>query len=154
MVDTVRATYWDSGDARRTFAPKTKYDANCDVKSVVLARIELLEAVNRKATFWKSVFEGGDPDNTCTSQEIFLVRHRCLYLACALRKFVDEVTEHQQWTWQRCLQFSIATMNDLGIETYSSWETLQRWHRRLAVSRQDAFCQAPPKKSILPLFLC
>jgi hypothetical protein len=151
-VDTATVTYWDSGDARRTFAPKQKYGLTCDVKKVVLARVELLEAVNRKATFWKSLFEGGDPDNTCTSQEIFLVRHRSLYLACALRKFVEEVKECGRWTWQRCIQFSIATMNDLGIETYSSWETLRRWHRRLAVSRQEAFCKAPPKKSSLPLF--
>jgi hypothetical protein len=40
--------YYDSasGEAKRTFAPKEKYDADCDVKQAILERIDLLESVN------------------------------------------------------------------------------------------------------------
>ncbi len=72
---TTRRSSWNCGHSEGyrlefqrgqcPFAPKPKYDINCDyVKSIVLARIELLAAGNRIATFWRSVLEGGNPDNT------------------------------------------------------------------------------------------
>jgi hypothetical protein len=144
--------YWDSGEARRLFAPKHKYGSNCDVKTVIMKRIELLENVNQKPSYWRSVVEGGDPENTCTAHDIFLIRHRSLYLACALRKFVEEVARKSRWTWKLSIQHAIATMNDMGLETYSNWETLRRWHHRLVMSRQDGFMMAPAKKTRLPPF--
>jgi hypothetical protein len=43
-------------------------------------------------------------------------------------------------------------MNDIGIETYSHWRSLARWHRRLAYSPNDAFIKSPAPKSRLPSF--
>ncbi len=90
-ISVVLSNYWDSREARRLFAPKHKYGINCDIKTVVIKRIELLENVNQKPSYWRSVVEDGDPENTCTAHDIFLIRHHSLYLACALRKFVEEV---------------------------------------------------------------
>ena len=50
--------WWESGDARRLFAPCTVlYDSHCNVKDVVMERIEILESVNRSATNWKNVVD-------------------------------------------------------------------------------------------------
>jgi hypothetical protein len=75
-----------------------------------------------------------------------------MYLACALRKFVNEVTNKARWTWQLCIEHAIGLMNDIDIETYSHWRPLARWHRRLAYSPKDAFIKSPAQKSRLPPF--
>ena len=55
--------WWDSGDARELFAPRNLlYDANCNVKAIVLERIEILESVNHLAANWMNVTE-----TMCTS---------------------------------------------------------------------------------------
>ena len=43
-------------------------------------------------------------------------------------------------------------MNDIGIETYSHWRSLARWHRQLAYSPNNAFIKSPAPKSRLPSF--
>jgi hypothetical protein len=43
----VKANWWDSGDARRLLAPcAILYGTDCDVKEIVMERIEKLESVN------------------------------------------------------------------------------------------------------------
>ena len=50
--------WWDSGDARKLFAPcKLLYETNCDVKAIILGRIEVLESVSRSAMNWKNVID-------------------------------------------------------------------------------------------------
>ena len=50
--------WWQSGDTRRLFAPSdTLYESNCDVKRIVVERIELLEAVNHASYNWKTVVD-------------------------------------------------------------------------------------------------
>jgi hypothetical protein len=75
-----------------------------------------------------------------------------MYMALlALRKFLkEEAKGHDRWIWQQCLQYSISLMNDLGIEVYSNWRTLQNWHRKLALNAWNGFAKAPPKKSQMP----
>ena len=56
----VRASYdggwWASGDARQLFAPCKKVeDKECDVKEIIMEHIEMLEAVNRLPSNWKTV---------------------------------------------------------------------------------------------------
>ena len=75
-----------------------------------------------------------------------------MYLACALRKFVNEVTNKARWTWQLCIEHAIGLMNNIGIKTYSHWQPLARWHQRLAYSPKDAFVKSPAPKSCLPPF--
>ena len=99
--------------------------------------------------------EGGDDaDKHCSEFEIFMLRQRSLYLACALRQFVQKEIGETRWTWQQCLQYSIGVMNDLGLEAYSNVRTLGRWHWQLAYNLQDAFCKSPIKKDKThPFFL-
>ena len=48
--------WWNSGDARKLFAPcKLLYEADCNVKAIVLERIEILESVNCLAANWMNV---------------------------------------------------------------------------------------------------
>ena len=146
-------SYWESGESRKLFAPKALHGMDCDVRKIVLDRIEKLESVNRYAAEWRELVDGGDPDDLCSEHDIFLIRHRSLYLACALRKFVNEATEQsRRWTWQLCLEHAIQSMNDIGIETYSNWRTLARWHRRMAYNPKEVFIKSPVPKSQMPPF--
>ena len=145
-------SYWESGDSRKLFAPKLLNGVDCDVQKVVLDRIEKLEKVNCFASDWRELVDGGDQDDLCSEHEIFLMRHRSMYLACALRKFVSEVTDKSRWTWKLCIEHAIRLMNDIGIETYSHWRPLARWHRRLAYSPKGVFIKSPAPKSRLPPF--
>ena len=56
-----------------------------------------------------------------------------MYLALALSKqFVLNATRglRIQWTWKCCLNYAIGNMNNVGVEFYSSFATLSRWHRK------------------------
>ena len=81
---------------------------------------------------WRKVVYGGDSNNTCSCSDIFTIRFRSLYLAHAMKKFVENVTGHiaSQSTWKQSLINAIHHMNDIGIEIKSNFETLQQvaWH--------------------------
>ncbi len=71
----------------------------------------------------------------------------------ALEQFVLNVTRDLriQWTWKRCLNFAIEAMNDVGVEFYSSFATLSRWHRKFAC-HMYYFCKVPAAKTVCPRF--
>ena len=148
--------YWESGEARRLFAPKELFGEHCDVKQIVLDRIEHLEKVNQEADAWQTVVEDADKDNTMTEHDIFILRLRSLYLAVAIKKYIDRVAIHpaKRWNWEQCIKHSIGALNDIGIEFYSCWRTLQRWHRRLVLSKQNTFAKPRAKTKALPRFFC
>ena len=93
------SSYWESGDSRKLFAPKSYYGIDCDVWKVVMDQIEKLEMVNSIAADWRTLVDGGDQDDLCSEHDIFMIRHRSMYLVCALQKFVDEVSKTLRWTW-------------------------------------------------------
>jgi hypothetical protein len=146
------SSYWESGDSRKLFAPKLYYGMDCDVQRVVLDRIEKLEMVNSIAAGWRTLVNGGNQDDLCSEHDIFLIRHQSMYLACAVQKFVDEVCDTSRWTWQKCIEHSIALMNNIGVESYTHWRPLARWHRQLAYSPKGTFFKSPAPKSRLPPF--
>ena len=149
--------WWKSGDARRLFAPcSILYGTDCDVKEIVMERIEILESVNRTASNWNNVVDtrmGCTFKSYYSESDVFSLRYRSMYLALALRQFVLNVTGdlRMQWTWKRCLQFSIKAMNDVGVEFYSSFATLSRWHRKFARHRYY-FYKVPEAKTVRPRF--
>ena len=49
--------------------------------------------VNSIAADWRTLVDGGDQDDLCSEHDIFMIRHRSMYLACALQKFVDQDIE-------------------------------------------------------------
>ncbi|KAI2511205.1 hypothetical protein MHU86_3170 [Fragilaria crotonensis] len=108
--------------------------------------------VNSIAADWRTLVDGGDQEDLCSEHDIFMIRHRSMYLACALRKFVDEASKTSRWTWQQCIEYSIGLMNDVGVESYSHWRPLARWHRRLAYSPKGTFIKSPVPKNCLPPF--
>ncbi|KAI2489341.1 hypothetical protein MHU86_25254 [Fragilaria crotonensis] len=155
--------WWQSGDARRLFAPcdNLLYEANCDVKEVVMNRIELLETVNHASRNWKTAVvdtrshdRGASRFESYSEADIFSLRFWSMYLALALKHFVANVTGDMQtqWTWKRCLMYAIRAMNDVGIEIYSSFATLARWHRKLARNRCFFYCAPDPNTSYPPFF--
>ena len=87
------ADWWGSGDARRLFAPCCiLYGTDCDVKEIVMERIELLESVNGAANNWKSVVDMRMGDTASESlkshyseSDVFSLRYRSMYLALALK---------------------------------------------------------------------
>ena len=50
-------------------------------------RIELLESVNQNSSNWRLVVEEGDKENACSSNDVFMIQERCIYLVIALHKF-------------------------------------------------------------------
>ena len=150
--------WWESGDARRLFAPCTiLYASDCNVREIVMQRIEILESVNHSASKWSNVVDtttGCSIVNAHYSEsDVFSLRYRSMYLALALKQFVLNVTGdlRSQWTWKRCLCHSIEAMNDVGVEYYSSFATLARWHRKFARHRYY-FYKAPDAKAACPRF--
>ena len=47
--------WWTSGNAWLFFSPCGKYNNNCNVKDIVMDRIELLESVNQNSSNWRLV---------------------------------------------------------------------------------------------------
>jgi hypothetical protein len=150
-------SWWESGDARKLFRPSSSnYEANECVKEIVMERIELLESVNRKGKSWTRVIETRSWNmETCpySESDVFTLRFRSMYLALALRQFVLNMSGdlRTQWTWKRCLLFAIEAMNDIGVEYYSNYRTLARWHRKQAKHRRF-FCKTPEAKAMIPPF--
>jgi hypothetical protein len=91
-----------------------------------------------------------------TEHDIFFLRLRSLYLAVAIKNYVDRVAIHpaKRWKWEQCIKHSIGALNDMGIEFYSFWRTLQRWHRCLVLSKQNTFVKPRAKTKALPRFFC
>jgi hypothetical protein len=109
----VRASYdggwWASGIARQLFAPcNTVYDTECNVKEIVMERIEMLEAVNRSPSNWKTVIDTRSTSSTVDSgakrhsyseTDAFSLRYRSMYLALALKQFVLNLTDNLKTQW-------------------------------------------------------
>jgi hypothetical protein len=147
------SSHWESGDSRKLFAPKSIYGIDCDVQKIVLDRIEKWENAINSVADWTTLVDGCDQDNLCSEHDIFLIRHRSMYLACSsLRTLVDEETKTSRWTWQQCIEHFISLMNNIGVESYTHWRPLARWHRRLAYSPKGTFFKLPAPKSRLPPF--
>ena len=53
--------------------------------------------------------------------------------------------------WQQCLEDAIQKMNDMGVECYTYWRNLQRWHQKFVV-RMGTFVKAPGKNTCLPQY--
>jgi hypothetical protein len=111
-------------------------DWNATCKKIILDWIEKLERVNSFAADWRELVDGGDQDDLCSEHKIFLIWHRSIYLACALRKFVNKVTNKARWTWLLCIEHAIGLMNNIGIKLTligdhwqggtNNWHTAQR----------------------------
>jgi hypothetical protein len=146
---------WESGDARKLFAPCTvKYDINECVREIAIERIELLESVNGNGKNWTNVVEPATWNvDTCpySESDVFTLQLKSIYLVSALRQFVLNVTDDltTQWTWKSCLLFAIEAMIDVGTEYYSKYRTLARCHRKLPKHRLY-FCKAPEAKTRIP----
>ena len=160
ISNSFTSSWWESGDARKLFAPCSsgQYESLECVRAIVMDRIELLESVNRKGKNWKNVVESGTwSTETCpySESDVLTLRLRSMYLALALRQFVLNMTDdlRTQWTWKRCLLSAIEQMNDIGVEYYSNYRTLARWHRKLAKHRLY-FCKTPESKTMIPPFFC
>ena len=115
-------------------------------------RIELFESVNQNSSNWRLVVEEGDKENTCSSNDIFRIRQRCMYLVIALHKFVNEEQTGMRWTWKKCIMHSMSEMNDVVVEVYTNWQPLQRWHRRIVNRFNNTFLKAPSAKQLMPPF--
>jgi hypothetical protein len=149
---------WQSGDARRLFAPcDVLYDSNCDVKEIVMERIEQLETLNCTSCNWKTVVDtriDGVSFDLYSKADVFLLRFRSSYLALALKQFVANVTGDMQtqWSWKHCLIHAVRAMNNVGIEYYSSFAALAHWHRKLAQNRYFFYHTPEPKTVYSPFF--
>ena len=75
-----------------------------------------------------------------------------MYLVIALHKFVNEEQTGMRWTWKKCIMHSISEMNDVGVEVYTNWWPLQRWHRRFVTRLNETFLKAPSAKHLMPPF--
>jgi len=108
--------WWQSGDARRLFAPCDKnllYEANCDVKEVVMKRIELLETVNHASRNWKTVVDtrshdrGASRFESYSEADIFSLRFRSMFFA------LDHETICGKCDWRYANTMDLETVLDV-----------------------------------------
>jgi hypothetical protein len=152
--------WWQSGgDTRYLFVPcEVLYDSNCNVKEIVMERIELLETINCATQNWKTVVDtriDGVSFDLYSEADVFSLRLRRTYLAVALKQFVANVTGDMRthWSWKDCLIYAIRAMNDVGIEFFSSFANLAHWRRKLAQNRIFFYNAPEPSKTAYPPFL-
>ena len=67
-----------------------------DVRDVLKVRVKLLQSVSSREDWWQNVVDGHDPDNLCSTSDIFAVRHRSLILCLAYQLAIINMTK---WTW-------------------------------------------------------
>ena len=98
LVTTMSCGWWQSGDARKLFAPcKEFYGNGCHVKAIVIERFELLESIDGGPANWDGVVNSRYTTVRTVSQQfskldVFSLRDRSLFLALALKQFVLHVT--------------------------------------------------------------
>lgn len=157
--------WWVSGDARQLFAPgNTVYNKECNMKEIVMERIEILEAVNCSPSNWKTVIDTRSTttaDGGCkqwhsySETDAFSLCYRSMYLALALKQFVLNGTDNlkTQWMWKMYLKFAIEAMNNFGVEYYSNFETLRLWHRKSAQNCYFYYKTPEPKTLYTAFFV-
>ena len=108
----------------------------------------------RKSIIQFNIFIGGAMVAFIVNSGIFSFQYRSMYLALALKQLVLTITGdlRTQWTLKRCLQCAIEAMNDVGVEFYTSFAMLSRWHRKFTRHR-FYFCKAPEAKLCVPISL-
>ena len=65
-------SYWESGESRKLFAQKALHGMDCVVRKIALDRVEKLESINRYAAEWRTLVDGGDPDDLCLEEMMCL----------------------------------------------------------------------------------
>ena len=48
--------------------------------------------------------------------------------------------------------YSMSEVNDVGVEVYTNWQTLQQWHHRIVTRFNNTFLKAPSAKQLMPPF--
>ena len=89
----LQETYWDSSDAKDLVG---WIETDSDAKETLIRHIEQLKTVNNTNDNWRNVIMGRDPDDFCTSIDIFEIRQRSALLCCAYQNLLEHMND---WTW-------------------------------------------------------
>jgi hypothetical protein len=81
-------TYWDSPEASIQFIPR---EEDASVLECIERRILLLSKANASPEGFRLVVDGGDPDDLCSSNEVFRIRNRCA-LRCVKHISLPKIT--------------------------------------------------------------
>jgi hypothetical protein len=121
-------TYWDSTEAIRLFLP-AKDDAS--VLACIERRIQLFGSVGASAEAWRLVIDGGDPDDLCSSNDVFQIRQRCQLLCQAYIFAKDHMSSIpgpgcRRWKWSECCDAACKRLNPCGISCIKSEGSLRK----------------------------
>jgi hypothetical protein len=116
--------YWNSQDASNLFGVKLERPED-DVRDTLRLRIKQLQSANPDNDGWRNVIEGRDPDNICSSFDIFAIRGRSLTLCLAYQIALDRMN---LWTWESCCAEACRQINQLGVHQATHHRTVQDWN--------------------------
>jgi hypothetical protein len=118
-------SYWNSQDASNLFGVKLEETALGDVRDVLKVRVKLLQSVSSREDGWRNVVDGRDPDNLCSTSDIFAVRGRSIILCLAYQLAIINMTK---WTWIECCSEACSQLNQLGIVQATHNRAVRDWN--------------------------
>ena len=118
----LQETYWDSSDAKDLVG---WIETDSDAKETLIRHIEQLKTVNNTNDNWRNVIMGRDPDDFCTSTDIFEIRQRSALLCCAYQNLLEHMNG---WTWQACCEEACNHLNRVGIVQATYHGSVALWN--------------------------
>ena len=131
-------TFLQSADAGALFHRK-EIDADC--RSTLVRRINILSCANETVDGWRSVIEGGDPDDLCTPNEIFVTRQRSLLLCHAYRSALS-LMDLGKSTWHGCCEKAGIVLNPIGVKVAKGYRTVADYN--IIFRRMETFPHPNP----------
>jgi hypothetical protein len=145
-VSILNQSYWDSPEAQRLFCPK---ETDKSVLETLQRRIKLLEGVNSHLEGWRDVIKGRDPDDICTTNDIFEIRRRC-QLLCQAYFFASEGMN--EISWDECCKKSIDSLRYLGNHQTKRHRTVGQWN--IQFREKEEFMHPNPSVTEKDAMLC
>jgi hypothetical protein len=130
-IDNTKNTYWSCSEARKLFG-YDKNDETIDVVHLLNERIELLKSVHNNEHGYQYVIpmsekESSSSQSSVTSYNIFVIRHKALFLTRAYQIALDKLKVGVKW--EDICNEAVKELNNVGINTTTTGKTVMKWHR-------------------------
>ena len=128
-IDNTKNTYWSCSEARKLFG-YDKNDETIDVVHLLNERIELLKSVHNNEHGYQYVIpmsEEESSQSSVTSYNIFVIRHKALFLTRAYQIALDKLKVGVKW--EDICNEAVKELNNVGINTTTTGKIVMKWHR-------------------------
>ena len=127
--EEMKNIYWQSNEARLLFGFE-RDDELVDVREALTEKIELLKEVNSTEGGYQKVIPMTEDSSTCiSSHNIFVIRHKSLFLLRAYQIALEKMRVGVQFVRDCCTQEAIKELNSTRIMHSQSAQTIGKWNR-------------------------